>query len=306
MSFSDKETYMSNADASARAADFLLPRVVRLRRMPDARGLTVAERILQALSLVPRHEWAEVFGRSEKQLMRYANGADIPLSVLSVIAAATGVSMDWVVTGQSGAAAERGSPPQDAARPSAKVGEEGEVAEGERRLIDVAEEERADRRGTKFILQTVRVRQATLPGFVAISRANAARLGEDADLAGHPQVVEHLAFSKEFLRSRIARRPDELLLVQASGDQVMPLVPDGALMTVDLMPEGVPRSGGTYLFRVADSLIARRVELRVDGTVVLLAGDGDGAPETMRRTEFDKLDLIGEVLFVLVPMVRLN
>jgi hypothetical protein len=72
------------------------------------------------------------------------------------------------------------------------------------------------------------------------------------------------------------------------------------------LPDGVPRGGGTYLFRGADSLIARRVELRVDGTVVLHAGDRDGAPEAMRRPEFDELDLIGEVLLVLVPLVRLG
>ena len=306
MSVKQLETYMSKTNDNARGTNVPLPRIVRLRRMPDARGLTVAERVLQALSLVPRQEWTEAFGRSEKQLMRYANGADIPLSVLSVIAAATGVSMHWVITGQSGAAAERGSPPQDAARPNAIAGEEGEVAEGERRLIDVAEEERADRNGKKFILQTVRVRQATLPGFIAISRANASRLGDDADLAGHPQVVEHLAFSKEFLRSRIARRPDELLIVQASGDQMAPSIPDGALMTVDLVPDGVPRSGGIYLFRVSDSLIAAWVDLRLDGTVVLHAGGRTGAPEMMRRLEFDKLDLIGEVLLVLAPPVRIG
>lgn len=60
--------------------------------------MSTAERIRYALSLVTD---GRIVGRSAKQLARYAAGADVPLSVLSSISAASGLSIEWLATGHS-------------------------------------------------------------------------------------------------------------------------------------------------------------------------------------------------------------
>ncbi len=73
----------------------------RLRTISDGTDLSTTERLEYALSLIPPEEFETRVGRSWKQIQRYLKGADIPLSVLTMIHVATGIPADWMVSGRA-------------------------------------------------------------------------------------------------------------------------------------------------------------------------------------------------------------
>lgn len=53
----------------------------------------------------------ELFGRSEKSVKRYLDGADMPFAFISNVSKATGMPIEWLATGQPVPAGEAGGQP---------------------------------------------------------------------------------------------------------------------------------------------------------------------------------------------------
>lgn len=73
----------------------------RHRLMLDGSDLSLSERLRYALGLLSPTERDARIDRSPKQLRRYLDGADPPLSVLVQISVATGVPTGWLADGRA-------------------------------------------------------------------------------------------------------------------------------------------------------------------------------------------------------------
>ena len=267
--------------------------------MPESRQTTAHDRLAHAIERVPKAMWADRFGRSEKQLRRYLAGADIPLSVMLTVANATGVPIDWIVSGRgSDSGADPGPVTVGRAGADDRDAPTGTVAEGSRTYVEVSERQMTDRSGKAMTINSFQIRPAVLSNYVSFSRRNAEAVEGWADLVNHPQVVEYMALDRDLLRS-LRLDADELLLVQTPGDEMAPAIPAGSILTVDLT-EGRPMvSGAVYVVRVGDALSARRFEQRLDGTVTLRSDNPRYEPEHMDRAAFDRVGVLGIVVMVL-------
>jgi phage repressor protein C with HTH and peptisase S24 domain len=137
--------------------------------------------------------------------------------------------------------------------------------------------------------------------YVTIPRYNiVASAGAGAALAEHSQIVEYLAFSEDFLRLRLHRRPEDLVLIEARGDSMEPTIRDGDVLTVDIRQTETLENGRLYVLRIADGMLVKRVELRLQ-SLVLHSDNKRYAPETVTRAEAEQLHIIGQVLLVSAP-----
>lgn len=113
-----------------------------------------------------------------------------------------------------------------------------------------------------------------LPGgqarqYVAIPRFNIQASEGGGALAEHAQVVEYLAFDVDFLRTRLRRDPKHLVLIEARGDSMEPTIRDGDILTVDIGPDLAVQHSQVHVIRVADDLIVKRLERRLDGGLIV-------------------------------------
>jgi len=68
--------------------------------MPDWSDLTIGDRFAIALRLIPAEHWEQLLGKVEGHLRRYENGVDIPLTVITALAAETEIPLDWFAYGK--------------------------------------------------------------------------------------------------------------------------------------------------------------------------------------------------------------
>ncbi len=284
------------------------PRGAFVKSMPDGTHLTLTDRMRLALADTPRSEWPVRLARSEKQILRYLDGADVPASVLTSIAHATGVPGDWLFSGRAspGQSGRVSAPRRPGSQLPAGKADPGSVAEGTREFVDTRQSPlRQDRSGRPFVFQQTRAVAATLQDYVGISRANVDALtAPQANLHDHPQVVEHLAFKKEFLKAWLNTEPEDLLLVEAADDAMEPGIPMRAVLTVDIRADRPLENGGIYVIEVENALIVRRLHIRMSGDMILRCDNVGYAPESMSREAFDALKRVGIVRLVLAPPQR--
>lgn len=202
----------------------------RLREASDATFMSVAERLEYAMSLVPAHAWQERIGRSQKQVKRYLGGADIPLSVLTAISAASGLPIDWLVSGRA---------------------TEGAVAD----RISVAPKpylsESAGGRPPPFHASLVRFQPADDPC-------------DDPLRDGDPRI----AIPSLLLRALHIEAADALV-VEASGPYMSPTIDDGDIVIIDTTTHGSDRirDGVIYYYLSSGRCIISRLA-RAAGSVI--------------------------------------
>jgi phage repressor protein C with HTH and peptisase S24 domain len=108
--------------------------------------------------------------------------------------------------------------------------------------------------------------------------------------------IEKVMFSAEFIRTKLRRNPEHLALIECSGDSMEPALRDGDELLVDTSATE-PRSGPIYILRVGGALLAKRVQPRMDGTVMILSDNPRYPPEVITPSDATPLDVVGEVLW---------
>jgi len=110
------------------------------------------------------------------------------------------------------------------------------------------------------------------------------------------QVVERLAFRRDWLR-RTGINPENTGLLLSFGDSMYPTIPDGAVMMVDFAMTD-RRDGCIYVLAHDDTVMVKRLQLRADGSIVMISDNPLYERQTVTREEFDGLRIVGRVVWV--------
>jgi phage repressor protein C with HTH and peptisase S24 domain len=129
--------------------------------------------------------------------------------------------------------------------------------------------------------------------FAYVARYDA-RLGTGGIALRSEQIVDYLAFKKEWVLARLNTEPRNLLLIEALGDAMTPTLEEADLLLVDL---GEPhfRHDGVYVLRRENDLEVRRLQRRPDGTLNVIC-DNAAYPPSVIAT--DSIHVIGRVIWV--------
>lgn len=228
---------------------------------PNSEGLALIERLRQAVSIAgSRTALSAKTGIAKRTLGYLLAGQDAKLAQLRSIADGVGVRLEWLATGQG------------PMRPAGLGFEE----EGAAFSVGQAHEPPA--------------------GGVLIPRYEArasAGVGTPLDPGW---VSEKVLFSADFIRKRLRRKPENLALIECTGDSMEPTLHDGDELLVDTTANDI-RSGAIYILRVAGALLAKRVQPRLDGTVMIISDNTRYPPEVFQPSEESQLDIVGEVIW---------
>jgi phage repressor protein C with HTH and peptisase S24 domain len=107
------------------------------------------------------------------------------------------------------------------------------------------------------------------------------------------QIVDHLAFKREWVRSRLNADPRNLLLIEAVGDSMSPTLEDSDLLLVDLA-EPRFRHDGIYVLRRDNILEVKRLQRRPDGTLNIISDNPAYAPAIVAG---DSVHVLGRVIW---------
>ncbi len=195
----------------------------------------------------------------------YVRGISEPkAAALGALAEACGVSLDWLVLDKN---APEAASPATSQPPFLRTSE-------------LAEQHR---------LQEF----AFLPRYEARAAAGAGQLAVSED------VTDMLAFRRDWLR-RLGINPAAAFLLAADGDSMEPTIPDGALMLVDgsiREPRDI-KNGAIYVIMRGGTVIVKRVQFRIDDSVVLISDNPIYEREIISRSDMNDLHFAGRVVWI--------
>ena len=120
--------------------------------------------------------------------------------------------------------------------------------------------------------------------------------------AGAGQIVESesirafLAFREDWIRSRLRRNPANLVAFEAYGDSMEPTIADGDVILVDTSEVRV-RGSAIYVVRAGEEAIVKRIELDLDGSLVIKSDNPTYEQRTLRGDQLDQVRVLGKVVW---------
>ena len=201
-------------------------------------------------------------GLSQRTMENWLAGQDVKGAALRTIAKSTGVAPGWLLAGEGSMLPEA---PNDAltTHPASPVN---------RNTGDAPN------------------------GYAILPRYNVQASAGEGALISSEQVVEFLAFHKDWLRDNIRRSPDKLLLIEARGDSMSPTIRDRDLLIVDTTENGIA-DGAIHVVRMGEALVVKRLELRIDGSVVVHSDNPRYGPVPVTASDAEGIHIIGQVVW---------
>lgn len=186
---------------------------------------------------------------------------------LAALAEATGVRLDWLLFGREP-------------------------------MRQAQEQEHCGRGGSQVQAVSGAVEQHRLQDFAFLPRYAARAAAGAGQLAVSDEITENLAFRRDWLR-KIGINPTQAFLLLADGDSMEPTIPDGSLMLVDGSisdPKDI-RNGAIYVIVRAGVVIVKRVQFKIDDSVVLISDNPIYERETISRQDMNDLHFAGRVVW---------
>jgi len=206
-------------------------------------------------------EIARKTGIARTTIDGYLAGGEMKFSNALSLAAATGVRLEWLATGEG----------------PVRVGVASELS---------------------VLSPDAEPREAPWPppGYVAFPRLEARAAAGATGSIPSDRLVDYLLFSEDFVRSALRRRREALALIEATGDSMEPTIRDGELLLVDTDATGI-QSGRVYVIAVDEDLLVKRVIKRVDGSLLIKSDNPAYDPEVMRPGTNEPARIVGQVIW---------
>lgn len=112
----------------------------------------------------------------------------------------------------------------------------------------------------------------------------------------HQQFVDFVAFKEEWLRAYLQVPKEYLALMAVEGDSMKPTLEHGDLVLVDLRVNR-PAENSIYVIAIDDSLLVKRIQLKMDGSIVIKSDNPLYDPEILGLREREGLRIRGQVVW---------
>ena len=282
---------MPRAESNVDSSDVLAEVGARLGLVLDRIGLSRA---------------AALADKSEKQLRRYAAGAEAPFLVLDALVRAGGVTFDWLASGHARSAADHELSIKIAQRNLDTIARDlkTDLSDCDRRdLLELAEINRQLIAASRALLERSlgkvnhpKTRDLGGSNFVLVPSYSGvlASAGPGA-VAATEQADGVISFDPRFLRDQ-GGNPEKCVVIWAHGDSMMPTIPDGSALIVDHSQKEI-KNGSIMVIGVDDDLLVKRIRRRSDGLIELISDNRTYETETLGPAALQQLRVIGRVVY---------
>ena len=121
--------------------------------------------------------------------------------------------------------------------------------------------------------------------------------------AGPGSVVQHerlrgrLAFRADWVTGELKVPPGDLALITATGDSMQPTIGHGDLLLLNIGETHVP-GDAIYALQMQDVLLVKRIQLLVDGTLVIRSDNPAYGEQRVRLDEGTAPRIVGRVVWI--------
>ncbi len=122
------------------------------------------------------------------------------------------------------------------------------------------------------------------------SAAGAGAVGEAAE------VMAPLAFRREWIRNRLRRNPETLVVIENGGDSMFPTISDGDILLIDTAESQI-RTQGIYSLMIDGLLVTKRCQISGKGKLVLTSDNPSYGPAEMHPADIEDLRVLGRVVW---------
>jgi phage repressor protein C with HTH and peptisase S24 domain len=126
-------------------------------------------------------------------------------------------------------------------------------------------------------------------------QAEAAAAGTGNPPPARPD-TEYIAFRHDWVRSVLGIEPGDLILETAVGESMRPTIQDGDLLLVDTTDRTFS-SFGVYVLEIGGERLVKRVQRKLDGTLVLISDNETYQPDHVTGQMLDGVTVIGRVVW---------
>ena len=125
-----------------------------------------------------------------------------------------------------------------------------------------------------------------------VAEAAAAGSGKPVD----DGATEFMGFRHDWLRATFQLAPQDIILETAVGDSMEPAIADGDLLLVDTTAR-IVRSFGIYVIEMRAERLVKRVQRRLDGSLILISDNSRYYPETISPEAVADVQVVGRVIW---------
>ncbi|HUB47745.1 MAG TPA: helix-turn-helix transcriptional regulator [Acetobacteraceae bacterium] len=108
--------------------------------------------------------------------------------------------------------------------------------------------------------------------------------------------TEYIAFRQDWVRSILGIDPAHLILETAVGESMQPTIRDGDLLLVDTTDRAVA-SFGVYVLEVGGERLVKRVQRKLDGSLVLISDNETYQPDLVSGNMLQTVTVVGRVVW---------
>jgi phage repressor protein C with HTH and peptisase S24 domain len=136
-------------------------------------------------------------------------------------------------------------------------------------------------------------------GYVTVPRYEIAASAGNGALVHSEQIVDHLAFKSEWLKVSLGLSPNKVAVISVIGDSMEPYLAEGDLIMVDLGVTSI-ENNAVYVLQFGDSLLVKRVQVKLDGEVIVKSDNPRYETESFRGESAERLRVVGRMVRRLV------
>lgn len=136
-------------------------------------------------------------------------------------------------------------------------------------------------------------------GFVQVPRYAIAAAAGGGALVHSEQIVDHIAFKADWLKQQLGLSPAQAAVISVIGDSMEPCLADGDLILIDTSVTRV-ENNAIYVIQVEGDLLVKRIQKKIDGTVIIKSDNERYEPEIFRGESVELLKVVGRMVRRLV------
>lgn len=129
-----------------------------------------------------------------------------------------------------------------------------------------------------------------------VPRSSARASAGYGSLIESEQIVDFLAFKKEWLQRVLGITHKDIVLVEVRGDSMTGTLDDGDLVLIDMRQNRLDVSA-VFVIQVDDALLVKRVQRKLNGSVVIKSDNKAYEEEVLEGTQLANLKIMGRVVW---------
>lgn len=204
----------------------------------------------------PPGTYAEVLDISPNTVKTWLRRGEVPLKYIQGFAKKYEVSVDWIMRGKKLVAEDK------------KVQSES----------------------------SAQAKHTAPDGFILVPRYDVTGSMGNGHVIQSEQIVDHLAFRAEWVRTELGTSPNHLVLISAVGDSMEPTLRAHDLLLIDRSVLSV-KQDSIYAFAVDGELRVKRIQRLFDGSLIVKSDNPGYTTETLSPQQAETINIIGRVVW---------